>query len=84
MMKAADEYAKREYGSFENQLMAVKDFEAGWKAGASAEDGMAAKLEQWIDMTVNCAGVPQNPDSLPQMLLYEMRAALSRIRTTGK
>lgn len=35
------------------------------------------KITTWIDMTVNCAGVPQNPDSLPQMLLHEFRAVLS-------
>lgn len=30
------------------------------------------------DMTVNCAGVPTNPDSLPQMVLHEVRAAIAK------
>lgn len=38
---------------------------------------LVAALERWEDMIVNCAGVPQNPDSLPQMLLHEIRAAIS-------
>ncbi len=34
------------------------------------------KIIGWIDMIENCAGVPSNHDSLPQMLLHEMRAAI--------
>jgi len=41
-------------------------------------DRLHARIEAWIDMTVNCAGVPQNPDSLPQMLLHEFRAAIAK------
>jgi hypothetical protein len=36
-------------------------------------DAALDKVRAWIDMIENCAGVPQNPDSLPQMLLHEMR-----------
>ena len=39
---------------------------------------LRAKIGTWIDMTANCASVPQNPDSLPQMLLHEFRAALAK------
>ena len=34
------------------------------------------KILSWIDMAENCAGLPSNPDSLPQMLLHEMRTSL--------
>jgi hypothetical protein len=36
-------------------------------------DAWRQRVAEWIDMIENCAGVPQNPDSLPQMLLHEMR-----------
>jgi hypothetical protein len=39
-------------------------------------DAALDKVRAWIDMIENCAGVPQNPDSLPQMLLHEMRKLL--------
>ena len=29
------------------------------------------------DMIDNCAGVPRNPDSLPMMVLHELRTALT-------
>lgn len=38
------------------------------------------RISSWIDMTVNCSGVPQNPDSLPQMLLHEFRDAIKTIK----
>jgi hypothetical protein len=43
---------------------------------AFENNDLRRRIESWIDMTVNCAGVPQDPSSLPQMLLHEFRAAL--------
>lgn len=36
-----------------------------------------AAIKTAIDMIENCAGGPTNPDSLPQMLLHHLRAALN-------
>jgi hypothetical protein len=44
---------------------------------------LETKIAAWIDMTANCAGVPQKPDSLPQMLLHEFRAALAQEKANG-
>jgi hypothetical protein len=49
---------------------------------AQGDEAMAEKLRAWDDMITNCAGVPQNPDSLPMMLRHEIRAALATI--TGR
>lgn len=38
-----------------------------------------AQITAAIDMIENCAGVPTNPDSLPQMVKAHLRAALGRV-----
>lgn len=43
----------------------------------NAHHALIAALERWDDMITNCAGVPQNPDSLPMMLRHEIRTALT-------
>lgn len=44
---------------------------------------MAAVLTRWDDMITNCAGVPQNPDSLPMMLRYEIRQQIAALAAGG-
>ena len=48
----------------------------GLKALQDRVRELEGALHSAIDMTVNCPGVPREPDSLPQMLLHTFRAAL--------
>lgn len=48
-----------------------------WHAASPPSSAMREALENIIDMTENCAGVPTDPSSLPQMVLHVARAALS-------
>lgn len=53
--------------------MTLDDF-----AALTAErDSLRATLVEIEGMMANCAGIPANPDSLPQMVLYEVRKALA-------
>jgi len=61
------------------------DFSAGVDLTAAIEAGVGladvvTKLRAWGDMIHNCADVPQNPDSLPQMLLHDIRGLLSHFQ----
>lgn len=47
------------------------------------EQQIQAALKRWDDMITNCAGVPQNPDSLPMMLRHEIRQQLAALRQPG-
>jgi len=59
-----------------SQFCAGTDLTPALSAGITL-GGLVGRLRAWEDMIANCAGVQQNPDSLPQMLLLEMRHTLS-------
>lgn len=79
-MNSTEEQLRAQLKTVEAEIESNRSkLSASEAAREKAEAELAAlrgRVTDWIDMTVNCAGVPQNPDSLPQMLLHEFRAAL--------
>jgi Lar family restriction alleviation protein len=60
---------------------------AAWNRRAAPEvpsDAVVERLRAWDDMITNCAGVPQNPDSLPMMLRHEIRTMIAALRPDGQ
>ena len=50
----------------------------GKKTATADISAFREQVKGWLEMTVNCAGIPNNPDSLPQMLIAEFRAFLAK------
>jgi hypothetical protein len=96
MMKAAEAYAPEALtpGGVGRRSDAIRAFCAGWKARASAEDGVLTEAEQarldeiGMDFLEGCVTADGNGSlqwhENAALKCYEaMRAALSRIRTEG-
>jgi hypothetical protein len=102
MRKAAREYAQEECATIGTEHLrnyVQQHFEAGWKARASAEDGVLTEVEEVIRKEVRInemqAGIMRDPrrtggwDGAGRVAAtfdraaQRMRAALSRIRKEG-
>lgn len=55
----------------------VRDLLSAIRTLQARERALMTAIEESIDMIANCAGVPSNPDSLPQMILWHLKRALA-------
>lgn len=83
-----------ELGRLENRSSQLEVYQRGFderhkaeKARAEQAEAKAARLVAHISNTLamfDCAGLPTNPDSLPQMVKHELKAMLAEADHAGK